>query len=175
MNQLALTLKKIRGNRKGSMAIEIVYGCFLFLMVFSFAMDIVMLGWRFSVISQTNSYIARNVGLQGGVLRSVPDGYPGGKDAYLSVDELLEGIERNFEKAGIANEDYKITINDIPIVKGGSGLKVDYRKEMQITVEVEYEWVFLSNFIPGELKNWITSKRSVMSEFKYRYDEWYGE
>lgn len=163
---------KLRRGRNGSMAIEIVIGCFIFLMVFCLLMDLVMLGWRFSVVSQTNSYVARTVGLQGGVLSSAPQGFPGGNDAYLSTSELMSGIQRSFEKGGIASDEFTVLIDGHPL---SSGARIDYREDIEIQIEVDYQWKYLSTMIPGAVDNTITSRRSVISEFKYRYDDWYGE
>jgi hypothetical protein len=171
-DQYKKMFKNIRKNKKGSMAIEIVFGCFIFLIVMCLLLDVVLLGWRFSVVSQTNSYIARTVGLQGGVLASAPDGFPGGNGAYISKSEIAKNIANNFEKAGIKNGEYTISINGIPL---DSGVKVDYREQLHVETKVKYEWTYVNNFIPGGLENWISSKRSVLSEFKYRYDYWTGE
>lgn len=164
--------KSTKKGTRGSMAIEIVVGCFIFLMVLSLLMDLVVLGWRFSVISQTNSFIARTVGLQGGVLSSAPPGFPGGDAAYVSISELKQNIEQSFARAGIKSNEYRVTINGIPL---DSGIKVDYRGLLNTEIQVDYEWSYLSNFIPGSVKNTISSKRAVVSEFKYRYDQWTGE
>lgn len=165
-------LKSTRIEKRGSMAIEIVIGCFIFLMVLCLLMDLVTLGWRFSVISQTNSYIARTIGLQGGVLASAPPGFPGGDAAYVNISELKQNIEQSFARAGIKSNEYRITINGVPL---DSGIKVDYRGFLNTEIQVDYQWSFLSNFIPGNVKNTISSKRAVISEFKYRYDQWTGE
>lgn len=165
-------VKKAREDRRGSLALEIVIGCFIFLIVLCFLMDILLLGWKFSVVSQTNSYVARTVGLQGGVLSSAPTGFPGGNTAYFTTTEIANNIKSNFEKAGIQSGDYTVTINGVPL---SSGIKVDYREDLTVEIQVKYKWAMTSNFIPGSISNWISSKRSVMSEFKYRYDTWYGE
>ncbi|AKA44378.1 hypothetical protein PPSC2_27375 (plasmid) [Paenibacillus polymyxa SC2] len=168
---LSLT-HQLRKNNKGSLALEVVVGCFVFLIVLCFLVDVTMLGWRFAVVSQTNSYIARTVGLQGGVLSSAPDGFPGGNAAYVSTSELANNIAKNFKSGGIENGEYTVTINGVPL---GSGVKVDYREYLHVETKVKYKWAMVSNFIPGNIENWISSKRSVMSEFKYRYDYWIGE
>lgn len=164
--------QRFRKDKKGSLAIEVVIGCFVFLIVLCFLTDITLLGWRFAVVSQTNSYIARTVGLQGGVLSSAPDGFPGGNAAYISKSELASNIAANFEKAGIQSGEYTVTINGSPL---SSGAKIDYREQINIETKVKYKWAMVSNFIPGNIENWISSKRSVLSEFKYRYDYWTGE
>ncbi|MFF2531579.1 TadE/TadG family type IV pilus assembly protein [Brevibacillus sp. NPDC058079] len=164
--------QRFRKDKKGSLAIEVVIGCFVFLIVLCFLTDITLLGWRFSVVSQTNSYIARTVGLQGGALSSAPDGFPGGGGAYITKNQLMANIAANFEKAGIKSDEYTITVNGTNL---SSGVEADYRKELNIETKVKYKWAMVSNFIPGDIENWISSKRSVTSEFKYRYDTWVGE
>lgn len=164
--------KRLGKDRKGSLAIEIVIGCFIFLIVMCFMTDVTMLGWRFSVVSQTNSYIARTVGLQGGILSSAPTGFPGGNAAYISTGEMASYVADNFSKAGITSGEYTVTVNGVPMT---SGISIDYRDNMTIETKVKYKWNMVSNFIPGNIENWISSKRSVVSEFKYRYDSWIGE
>lgn len=165
-------IKSAKNNKKGFLAIEIAIGCIIFLMVLCFLMDLVVLGWRFAVISQTNSYLARTVGLQGGILASAPHGFPGGDNAYVSISEMQNAIAESFARAGIQEGEYRVRINGVPL---NSGIKVDYRDFLTTEIEVDYRWANLSNFIPGDLSNTITSKRAVMSEFKYRYDQWTGE
>jgi Flp pilus assembly protein TadG len=63
MNPLMDIYKRLKKNNKGSLAIEIVIGCFIFLIVLSFVFDLMMMSWKFAVISQTNSYVARTIGL----------------------------------------------------------------------------------------------------------------
>lgn len=148
------------------MALEIVIGMFMFLMILSFMTDVALLTWKFGVVSQTNSHIARTVGVQGGLLNSTPDNYPGGSNAYISKAEMDDYIKKNFQMAGIHDGEYTYSL---------SNYQADYGEMITTTVNVKYEWELLSNFLPGSLKQDITSKRTAMSEFKYRYDSFKGE
>jgi hypothetical protein len=159
-------LKGFKRNKKGIMAIEIVIGMFMFLMILSFMTDVALLTWKFNVVAQTNSYLARTVGIQGGLLSSAPYGYPGGDAAYISYSEMKAKIEDNFKKAGIAPSDYSFSL---------STTQADYQEPITTRIEVKYKWSLISNFIPGSLTNTVSSTRTVLSEFKYRYDEFKGE
>lgn len=159
-------LKGLKKDKKGVMAIEIVIGMFMFLMILSFMTDVALLTWKFGVVSQTNSHVARTVGVQGGLLNSTPNNYPGGSTAYISRGEMNDYIEKNFKMAGIHDGEYSYSLSDY---------QADYGEMITTTVKVDYEWDLLSNFLPGNLEQDITSKRTVMSEFKYRYDSFKGE
>lgn len=148
------------------MAIEIVIGMFLLLTIFCFLTDVALLTWKFNVVAQTNSYVARTVGIQGGLLSSTPANYPGGDKAYITKSEMDERIQDNFKKAGIKPEDFSYSLSDY---------QADYGEMITTEIKTKYKWAMVSNFIPGDVTNEISSKRTVMSEFKYRYDNFKGE
>jgi Flp pilus assembly protein TadG len=158
--------KALKKDKKGVMAIEIVIGMFMFLMIVSFLTDVALLAWKFNVVAQTNSYLARTVGIQGGLLSSTPDNFPGGDSAYVTYGEMKAKIEENFKKAGIAPGEYSFSV---------SPSQADYGEFITTEIRAQYKWSLISNFIPGNLTNTISSKRTVMSEFKYRYDDFKGE
>lgn len=159
-------LKSLKKDKKGVMALEIVIGMFMFLMILSFMTDVALLTWKFGVVSQTNSHIARTVGVQGGLLNSTPENFPGGSSTYITKTEMDDYIKKNFKMAGIHEGEYSYSL---------SNYQADYGEMITTSVSVDYEWEMLSNFLPGNLKQDITSNRTVMSEFKYRYDSFKGE
>ncbi len=161
-------------EKRGSMAIEIIIGCFIFLIVLCFLMDLTVLAWRYNVVSQTNTYLARTVGIQGGISPIMPMGFPGNNSSYITTAEALAAIQENFSRAGIQTGQYTVKVNGIEL-RSGTTIAVDYRDYLTTEIETRYEWTMISNFIPGVVRNDMRSKRSVMSEFKYRYDYWIGE
>lgn len=169
------SLKKATKDKRGSMAIEMMIGMITFIIVLCFLVDLLMLGWKFAVISQTNSYVTRTAGLQGGIMASAPNGFPGGDTAYISSSEMRADIEKSFSGAKIDASKYSVIVNGADLSKGGSTGEVDYREPIDTSIQVKYEWELISNFIPGKLGQTLSSKRSAVSEFKYRYDEWVGE
>lgn len=158
--------KKDKKGKKGFIAIEIVIGMMMFLAIVSFMTDVALLTWKFNVVAQTNSHLARQVGIQGGLLSSTPENFPGGSSAYVSKSAMDAKIKENFKKAGIKESEYSYSL---------STNKADYGEMITTTVKATYKWKLLSNFVPGDVTQEITSKRSVMSEFKYRYDDFKGE
>lgn len=175
-------LKKLKENKKGSLAIEIVTGMLMMLLIVSFLMDILTLTWRFHVVSTDNYYLARTASVQGGIETLAPDGYQGAinkgrdpKDAYDIATEVRTKIDNDFSNAGIASGDYEIYVNGINITRTGGTGEIDYLKPIETEIRVKYKWSMVSNFIPGQIDNWLSSKRSSKSEFKHRYDDWKDE
>jgi len=162
-------------DKKGAMALEIVIGIFTFIIVLCFLVDLLMLSWKFAVISSTNSYVARTAGIQGGILATAPDGFPGGNTAYISTNEMRNKLNDNFKSAGIESGKYSVKVNGKTVSSGASTGEVDYRQPVTTEINVTYKWDLMSNFVPGDLTQTMTSTRSSMSEFKYRYDTWVGE
>ena len=161
-------------NNKGSLAIEIVMGCLIFLILLCFLTDIAILTWKFNVISQTNTYLARTIGIQSGVKSSTPDNYPGGSIAYATSSEIYENISKNLNSAGIPDNMFEVRIGGVKFTRN-SNITFDYQKFISTEIIVNYKWDMISNFIPGNITNKISSKRSVVSEYKERYDSWIGE
>lgn len=165
-------IKQIREDNGGATAIEIVIGVLIFLLVFCAILDLLVLSWRFAIVSQTTTHVARTVGLQGGIMASAPDGFPGGSEQYVTSSQLKANIEKNFAAASILPGEYSVTVNGVEV---GGSVDIDYREFADIRTEVDYTWEALSNFFPGDLSSQVYSKRVAMSEFKYRYDSWVGE
>lgn len=156
------------------MAIEIIMGCLMFLLLFCFLTDLAVLTWKFTAISQTSTYLARIIGIQGGVKTSTPDGYPGGSTAYITSSEMYSSVLKNLESAGIKENMFEVKIGDIKLTKN-SNISFGYQKLINTEIIIGYKWDLVSNFVPGNLTNTLSSKRSVMSEYKERYDSWVGE
>lgn len=168
-------IKKQREKLKekgGIWTIEFAVAVLITLMVLCALLDILILSWRFAVISQTTNHLARTMSLQGGVMHNVPEGYPGGDEVYLKMSELQDDVARMLKYSDIGKDDYQLTVNGANF---GQEVKVDYRGDILVEMRVDYEWAFLSNFIPGKLKHHVFSKRATISEYKYHYDEWVGE
>lgn len=176
MDFLQGTIYKLK-NKKGISTIEIIIGVFIFLIILCFLLDLLILLWKFSVIAQTNTEVARIAGIQGGVLSSPPHAWPGGNKNYITISELDAMLTDKFESAGIASNEWEIRIGSGGISKNGgkSTAKYDYKDTFSVEITVDYRWDFMSNILPGNLKQSITSKRPAMSEWKYNYDSWEGE
>ena len=151
---------------------EIVVGILIFIVLLCALFDLLILSWKFAVISQTSSNVARVVGLQGGAASSAPHGFPGGNGSYVNAATLRGNVDDIFARGDIATSEYRFTLNGTPL---GSPLEVDYRGLIEVNVEVDYQWKFLSGVLPINPQSRISTRRVAMSEFKYRYDSWIGE
>ena len=171
------SLNKLKKNNKGSSSIEMVISVLIFILLLCFLLDLLILSWKFSVISQTTTQVARIAGIQGGVLSKAPSGWAGGSENYITAKEMDNMIRDKFASAKIPTTDYEFRVGNGII--GGTTVKpsreYDYKTDFDISVTVNYRWDFVSNFIPGNLKQSITSKRIAMSEWKYNYNDWIGE
>lgn len=177
MKTMSSFIYKIKNDKRGVSSIEMVIAALIFLMLFSFMMDLLILSWKFNVVAQTNTMVARVAGIQGGIRSTAPRGYPGGNANYISSSEMTNIVRDKFNSAGIAARDYTFRVGSGRIggTSTSSSAAYDYMSEFDTVVTVEYGWDFMSNFIPGELRNSMTSRRSTMSEWKYDYGTWEGE
>lgn len=170
--------KLIRGakDKKGVSSLEIVIGLLIFLIVFCFLLDLLILIWKFSVIAQTNTQVARIAGIQGGASTSPPAGYPGGSSNYITITELNKIVRDKFDSAGIKSTEWEARVGNGRIGRSGNTTAYhDYKDDFTVEITVDYRWDFMSNILPGNLRQTIVSKRPAMSEWKYNYDSWIGE
>lgn len=151
--------KKLKKNKKGAMTIEIIIGMMMFLMGFSFIVDLVILGGKYQVVSQTTTYVARTAGAQGGLLNSAPAGFPGG---YITKGEVEQRVQKVFNDSGV--QDYKLKLPG----------KADFGEYMDVDISFKYTFSMISMFIPGDMTIEFNSSRVAFSEFKYRYDDFDG-
>lgn len=176
--QNLLKQKKIKKDKRGSMAIEIVIGMLAFLYVLCFMNDLLVLSWKFSAISQINTKIARQAGVQGGFLTRPPTAYPGGNNSYTTIGELKTMVTDHLSKAGIKEDEWVLKIDGRQVLGGGSMAptsEIEYRETFETELIITYEWKAINGIVPGNLSNSLTSKRPGMSEWKYKYNDWIGE
>jgi hypothetical protein len=166
-------LSKLK-NKKGASTIEIVIGVLIFILILGFMLDIIVLTWKFNVVSQTNTQIARIAGIQGGVRSAAPSGWPGGYTTIRTLDGL---VMDKMSSAGIESEEWEGSIGNGRIGRNGVSQteEYDYKTNFETTLTIEYTWEFLSMMLPGSFTQEIESRRPAMSEWKYNYDSWEGE
>lgn len=164
-------------NKKGSSTIEIVIGLMMFVLVLGFLLDLIMLTWKFNVVGQTNTQIARIASIQGGVLSSAPYSYPGGDANYINIYQMKNIVEDKFQSAGISPNNWTVYIGNGRITSSSAipSSQYDYKQDFNTSITVTYTWEYMSKMLPGNFTQTITSKRPAMSEWKYNYDSWIGE
>lgn len=164
-------------NKKGSSTIEIVIGLMMFILVLGFLLDLIMLTWKFNVIGQTNTQIARIASIQGGVQTSAPYSYPGGDSNYVNIYQMQSIIKDKFDSSGIEPNNWTANIGNGKISSSYAypSSPYDYKTSFNTSISVTYTWEYMSRMLPGTFTQNITSKRPAMSEWKYNYDSWFGE
>jgi len=162
-------------NKKGMSSIEFVIIMMVLLMSLCFLTDLTILIWKFSVVGQTTTQIARLTGIQGGALTRKPDDYPG---EYVSIYDIQDIVEEKFSSAGIKPNEWSMNIGSGRVGKNGvvSTREIDYKEGFDVVTKVDYRWDFTSNILPfADIKQTKVSKRPAMSEWKYNYNSWDGE
>ena len=151
----------------------------IFLITLCFLTDLLILLWKFSVIAQTTTQVARISGIQGGVLLSPPNDWPGGTKNYVTISKMEQIVGDKFATADVSSNEWNVKIgNEGNIGKNGrtETNEINYTDDFTIETTVDYRWDFTSNILPFvNLKQTITAKRPAMSEWKYNYEEWDGE
>lgn len=165
-------LSKLKYNKSGSMSTEIILGTLIVIILISFAIDLILISHKLMVLSTTSTYLSRTVGLQGGLLSNPPSGFEGGGNGYQRKATVINNINRVFKAAGIRTTEWFAKINGNDILGEN---KVDEGFAIKTELTINFSWKLLSNFIPGNLNQSVTSKRVVISEFKERTEGIKGE
>lgn len=176
-NALQKSIYKLK-NKNGMSTIEIVIGMMIFLITLSFLTDLLILLWKFNVIAQTTTQVARLVSVQGGATNYPPTSWPGGSNNYTTISELNESVSRKFETADIPTTEWNMSIAGGNIGSRGvvSTGQLRYRTPFEVETTVLYRWEFTNHFIPFvKLEQTITARRPGMSEWIRSEQDWDGE
>lgn len=170
-------LKNKSKSKKGASVLEFAMGLLIFVLLFAFAVDIIMITTKQHTVSQTANQIARQIAIQGGVKQSAPTGYPGGDKAYMDSKEMVVYLQEEFKDAGIAPTEWKLELEGFspsghPVgvrsLTNGTNFEVDYQNLFEFEIEYQYKWNIIGQIIPpmGKMSTSV-QKRSAISEFKY--------
>lgn len=178
-------LKEKLKEQKGFGLFEYVIGLLIFVALICFLFDVVTITYKQYVVSQQTNVIARQLGVQGGIMNQAPKGFPGGDKAYVDSRELVKQVNDHLEGVGIESNEWNLNL--IRYDKNGrvvetrklttaTNFKVDYQSAMDIELTYKYKWNVWGQIIPGTSdEKEAIQKRYVTSEFKYNYDVWEGE
>lgn len=157
-------IKKIK-EKKGSVSIETVISSILILILICGFVDLTTILRKQTVISSSAKYVARTVGLQGGIDTYKP---PQFKGDYVSNKELYYNLNNIFSDAGIKEDKWEVYIDNHKLTPSLSTKIYDFGQPINIRVEVKYSWSLLSNFIPGKFENKRIAERIIDSSYKVR-------
>lgn len=168
---------------KGASSVEFVIALTVFIFLFSFMFDLILLSYKQFAISTEANKLIRVLTVQSGTSSSMPSNYPGSYANYMNPTQMYDRITRKFDNLGIKKQDFTVKIktqNDngtekIIVLPNSSGIKSDYKAYITIEINYKYKWNLWSQLIPGELKGEHTISRSGYSEYKNYYDKWENE
>lgn len=152
-------------NKKGMTSIEIVLSVLIVIMMIAGFVDLTVILRRGNVATTNTAYISRVVGNQGGLQISEIDNFNG---RYVGSSEVYRNVKRSMNSSGISDDEWTATIYGVPLTPETNIPVFEYGTKIPITVDVEYEWSFTSNFIPKELKGARKSKAEVVTTHKIR-------
>ena len=190
--------KKInrKNLKKGITSIEAVIGTLIFLALFCAACDLIMLSNRYAAITDVGKELARTISVQGGALVDKPGGYASN---YYTISQLQSMVDENMKAAGFCDGEYLIGIrytriyddtieeskdyensqkiiyfDDTNTLQADPTMKIDYLSNFTLVVMGEYDWKFLTPFLPDKTTSLSVSMPGT-SEWKYNYDAWESE
>lgn len=170
-------LKQKMKSKKGSSVLEFAFGLLTFVLLFAFAVDIIMITQKQYTVSQTANQLVRQISVQGGVNASAPTGYPGGNQAYMDAREMKTLLQQKMSGSGISADKWSMELDGFdrsgnliassPLTNA-TNFEVDYQDLFEFEIEYKYEWTIMGQLVPamgGE--NTAVQRRSATSEFKY--------
>ena len=159
-------MRKIKKGKEAIMALEMVFMIVITTILIAFIIDLMILSWKTTVMSETISMVTRTVGIQGGIQTAPPPNYPGQKGAYLTSAEVYEKVLDNLKTASIKESDFKLIINGKQFTSAGTGNNpFDYQQRIEIRSEMNFKWQ-MTSFYFGDISHTAKQRRTTTSEYK---------
>lgn len=177
-------------SKRGMSTIEFVIGLFIFIILFSFLFDLFLVSYRNYAVSNEATKLIRVLSNQSGIKRFSEPNFPGGDEAYLTVNEMYDRINRKLTSLGISDDEWKAIIRvknkkaststkeikrTYVLKKDTAGIVSDYRDYIELEIQYNYKWSIWSQFLPTEIEGSNDVVRYGFSEYKADYATWEGE
>ncbi|TBX14948.1 hypothetical protein BFS06_12125 [Clostridium perfringens] len=169
-------IKKFIKNNKGIATLELAIGMIILIIILIFSIDLLKIAHTYYVSGQQLNYVARTIGIEGGVHAQEPKGFP---EKYYTSADIIRSMKQGFASTGIKEKDFYVVIKNLDnnksvTLKPTSNITVDYAQGVDVELHVKYKWSLLSQIIPmmNQGNREFTLKRFVVSEFKYNYNDW---
>lgn len=163
-------IKNLSKDKKGMSSIEFGIGALIIIVLLCFAIDVAVFIYKFTVVSEVSSYVARTTALQGGALNAAPNNYSKLSQYYVTSSDMYGNLTKMFEKVGLTDAEWKVEINDVGF-KGHPTKQFDYQDIITVNVVMDYEWTFSKHVLPLKPST-IGSAKATVSEYKYSYGSW---
>lgn len=172
MKEYTCRMKKRLFNSKGITTIEIAISAMIIIIGLAGFLDMVNMSQKLDTTSSVTGYVGRVVAGQGGITETVNTSNNG---YYVTTTQLYREVKETLAGGGISEEDFTLRINGV-VIKPGVNINPPVikepnrpqTKEMNINLNVDYKWNFISGVLGTELKSKQSSKKTVISTFKIR-------
>lgn len=167
-----IRLKNFINDKNGAGAIEQTIILFIFVILFCFVYDIILVAYRQFAISEASNKVVRLIAVQGGVTRTVPKGYQDeagvtykhADDIVKSLESYLLSLDSNLQHVYITNEKTGYTVD---LCEDIADIKVDYKQKFEMKIEYTYNWDLTGNVIPVAHDVQGIVERYSVGEFDY--------
>lgn len=163
-------IKKFKKDKQGMSTLEFGIGALILIALICFSTDIVVFIWKFPVVTEASTYVARTMALQGGSLPNAPNNYADNAAYYVNPNKMYSNLKTIFATAGLDETQWEVQINGTKLTPTGS-YRYDYQEQIKVQVAMQYEWSFSKNIIPLQ-PSLIGSTKVTVSEYKYSYGSW---
>lgn len=159
-------------DKNGAGAIEQTIILFIFVILFCFVYDIILVSYRQFAISEVSNKVTRLIALQGGVLTTKPLGYQDESgETYKTREDIIDSLEKylinldsNLQHVYVKNEK---TGKEVDLMDNPIPIKIDYKQKFHITIEYTYNWDLTKNVVPvaRDVQGYV--ERYSVGEFDY--------
>lgn len=169
-------IKKIKeriSNKKGMSTIEFAISLMVFILIFSYIFDLVLITYNQYSISEQTTQIARQIAKQSGCLRITPYNFPGGEKNYYSTTELYNIMNEKMTKLGITEDKWDIVIKtngkSFTLTPTSPGFNTEYGEYISVETIYNYEWGLWSQFLPKAVEGKTVVNRGAFSEYNHDF------
>lgn len=182
MEQIKAYLSKLKKNNKGSSYLYKVTEYLTLMFILAFLLDVTVLLGQFMVVSYHTAFYSDVFAIQGGLVGATKIDTNEPSDAVIFGSsemtnyQIISKINEMFRGFGIAENEWKMTVNDRTIYNYGDPSATDivtsdrltFRQRGDVIIEFKYRWRFASAILPGAIQNTVTTTSSYISEwFEY--------
>lgn len=165
MNRLIRRCKERLTNHKGITTIEIAISAMIIIIALAGFVDMVNVSQKMDTASSVNGYVGRVVAAQGGVQVQPTVHHTGN---YVTSPQLYREVKTTLANGGFSEDEFELKVNGRVITPETNVPIVSFGERMDIELSVDYKWELIGGALGTELGSTKTSKREVVSSFKFR-------
>lgn len=173
-------IKKIIANKKGMSTIEFAISLMVFIMLFSFIFDLILITYKQYAVAEQTTQMVRQIAKQSGCTNSTPYNFPGGAENYYTTTELYNIMKKKMDNLNIPEGDWSVTIKTTDksqpvqnqnrlfiLTPTHSGLNTNYGNYIAVETTYNYTWGLWSQFMPTKVKGQMVVERGAFAEYNH--------